>query len=455
MTANSDYIVQPGDTLSQIALKHNLRVEDLTTWNEIPNPALIRPGQRIALVRPGDANERDFFSELWIRFIDPNGAAIAGLRATVVAGSQVHEHVTDAHGTLPPVHTVLRSEKIHVHVHKLGGGEKKVAELSPPAGVHQATLRSPRARQTIPLRVHQGGADHHEADALRLLPGQTQHNRDSQGQPVVNVGVECPNKENLRLGLNVKYRDFIVAAAKQSGILAQGIAAFCEAEASKLSIPKIGKDGKPVKRKNGKMVMIRTSEWNPDSYNEGGAGGLTQFLPGTWLMVSNVDGSFLKQKVAAKIASNGGKKPSKSEILEMRKDPEAAIMTAGDYATMNLRALQSKGLKIEKVADVDLAKLAYAAHHEGAGGLNRIAQGTLSDEDAESLLAAQFRTKHSDGTAEAQAYEKKVGLTGADAYKKFLFDYIDAKIAPMSFACDASKLKTPKGIEDILKEIKG
>lgn len=172
-------------------------------------------------------------------------------------------------------------------------------------------------------------------------------------------------------------------------------------------------------------------------------------------MIADMKDSFLHEKISSKLKSDKVQKLTKHEILEMRKDPEMAIMAAGDYAKKNLQDLRSRGLKVDSVADVDLAKLAYCAHHEGAGGVNRIVREKLADDDAEDLLAAQFRSKRSDGTAEADAYEKKVGLTGAAAYKKFLFDYIDSKIAPVNFACDPSELSVSKGIEAILKDIKG
>jgi len=53
---------------------------------------------------------------------------------------------------------------------------------------------------------------------------------------VLNVGVECPNRENLRLGVNDKYRKFIVQAASRAGIQPQGLAAMIDAEAAKISI---------------------------------------------------------------------------------------------------------------------------------------------------------------------------------------------------------------------------
>ncbi len=456
MTSASEYVVQPGDTLSAIATQNNTTVDQLVSLNNIANPRLIYPGQRLQLRDTRADDSEAFFSELWIRVSDANDVPIPNLKTTVVTDAGEDEHVTNEHGLVPPVQTKKSDEKVHVFVAKIDGGKKKVAELKPPAGVHQVRLQSPKLKADLPLRVHQGGSDHQEAAPLPLQPGEIQHNRDSAGNPVVNCGVECPNKDNLRLGPNAKYRDFILAASARAGIIPQGIAAFCEAEALKIFIPKLDKDGKPVKNKKSHLtVMLNTGEWNPDSYNEGGAGGLTQFLPNTWHVMATASGSFLHDKIQEKCASEHVTQLPSHEILEMRKDPETAILTAGDYAKMNLQDLRGRGYKLDNVADVDKAKLAYCAHHEGARGLSRIVNGTLDDQDAHKLLVAQFRTKYSDGTEKAKKYEKEVGLTGAAAYKKFLFDYIDSKIKPINFACDPSKLKTPKGIEAILNDIKG
>lgn len=46
-TEQMRYMIKPGDTLSQIAKDFKTTVTQLQTWNQIPNPNLIRAGQRI------------------------------------------------------------------------------------------------------------------------------------------------------------------------------------------------------------------------------------------------------------------------------------------------------------------------------------------------------------------------------------------------------------------------
>nr|WP_235468541.1 LysM domain-containing protein [Geobacillus sp. Sah69] len=47
MSAGDVYVVQKGDTLSQIAAKHNTTVDALQKLNRIRNPNLIHVGQKL------------------------------------------------------------------------------------------------------------------------------------------------------------------------------------------------------------------------------------------------------------------------------------------------------------------------------------------------------------------------------------------------------------------------
>ncbi|ABM62195.1 peptidoglycan DD-metalloendopeptidase family protein [Halorhodospira halophila] len=53
------YEVQPGDTLSRIAWRHGLRVEQLQRWNELSSPDQIQAGAYLVLNPPGGAADGD------------------------------------------------------------------------------------------------------------------------------------------------------------------------------------------------------------------------------------------------------------------------------------------------------------------------------------------------------------------------------------------------------------
>ncbi|MGF6572557.1 LysM domain-containing protein [Paraburkholderia fungorum] len=457
MADQADYTVQPGDTLSGIAAKNNTTVSQLVGLNKIDNPRLIYPGQQLKLKATDTGAQVDdsekFFSELWIRVSDANDKPIPNLKTTVVTASGEHEHVTNKNGDIPAIHTLTPDEKVHVYVFKLDGGKKKVAELKPPSGTHQAIVRSPKVKVNIPLRVHEGGADHQPSAPLPLPPAEIQHNRDTAGNPVVNVGVECPNSNNLRLGANIKYRDYILKAAERSRIMPQGVAALIEAEAGKMppiheQVPVISKKtGKPVIDKHGKPVMrtIRkpNPEWNPSIVNSIGAAGLTQFLPAAWKEVAHYPDSVLHQRCTELAAQQGVHHLSESQILHLRLNAELSIITAADYAAHNIQVFGNAGFHVDAITGPNRAKLGYFLHHEGTYGATRIVRRTLDADTAYDLLCTQLKSSGSDGTAEADAYMAANNVHGAAAYRKWIFDYVDKKINPKYFACDPSKIEEP------------
>jgi N-acetylmuramoyl-L-alanine amidase len=57
--ADSDYVVAPGDTLSEIAEQYGFTVEQLVWMNGIDNPDLIFPGERLVLEASGNAVAAD------------------------------------------------------------------------------------------------------------------------------------------------------------------------------------------------------------------------------------------------------------------------------------------------------------------------------------------------------------------------------------------------------------
>ena len=487
MTDSTEYTVQPGDTLGGIASAKGVSVNDLVQLNNIDNPRLIYPGQKLLLTAPSE-DTAAFYSELWLRLTDANGAPIPNLMTTIVTDSGSHECMSDPLGLIAPVQTQKPTEKVQVFVAKLDGGTKKVAEVTPPPGTHQVTLRSPKVKLDVPLRVHDGGTDHHENAPLPLAPGDAQHNRDSAGNPVVNVGVECPNKDNLRLAANIKYRDYVVGAAHRGGIDPQGVAAIMNAEAAKISVSKsvpILRHGKPIKNKDGSPKMhtvhISSGEWDPKSASsKSSARGMTQFLDGTWITVATVAGTFLNDKAKEKgwVASDpsghaifkfadGTTKPLTAKnlsshvtaraqandsnvqaLLDLREDAECAIYTAVDYAKQNMDTLGKKGYPLSGLNSSEKAKLMYASHHLGPSDVQSFVDETIMEDHAKLLLVTQV------GDARAKTLATAAGNLYVPAHRQWLNDFIEAKITPKAFACNQDTVPVARTLLEITAELK-
>lgn len=473
MSDKSEYVVRPGDTLSAIARSHGTTVDDLVKLNRIENPRLIYPGQKLVLSSPAEDAVEAFFAELWIRVTDAKGAPVPNLKTTIVTSAGRQKHATDEQGVVPPVRTRKADEKIHVYVAKIDGGRKKVAELKPPAGVHQATLQSPKLKTQIPLRVHAGGSDHQEKAPLPVPPGDVQHNRDTSGNPVVNAGVECPNKDNLRLGPNSKFRDHILAASKKSNFKPQAVASVVNIEAAKLSVV-VEKKVKVKGKEKTKKVRVSTGEWNPNSAASGStARGLTQFLAGTWLGEAVRPGTFVNQKAEANgwIKKDAAGRFSvvpehKAELLALRMNAEAAIMAAVDYGMSNFKALEGGGYDFSKLNDGERAKMLYLSHHLGAGDAKRYLAGTIVAEDtyteakphrppkliargAKTLLTAQV------GSAAAAKRAEENGGNYVKAHRLWLSHLIDTGVNFKNFACDPSKLEDVRPLLDLVTVVGG
>ncbi len=82
----------------------------------------------------------------------------------------------------------------------------------------------------------------------------------------------------MRLGVNEKYRNDLLFAEKVTGTNASSLAGLVNAEAAK-----------------------KGGVWQPDSYNSTTkAGGLTQFLPGTWREMAETPGTYLNEVAVQK-----------------------------------------------------------------------------------------------------------------------------------------------------------
>ena len=207
----------------------------------------------------------------------------------------------------------------------------------------------------------------------------------------------------LKLGPNQHHEFDIEAAAARVGLDPAALAALIAAEAAVL---------------NGR--------WDPQAHNSRtSAAGLTQFLEKTWLELATRAATWLHDEALARgLVAASGQIVDRAQVLAMRLEPKAAIMTAADYARLNLAALARAGV-IPTDAD-HAARLAYLAHHEGAAGALAILQDRLDGQRAERLLKVNV------GPARAQQLRAAAG-SWATAYGTWLTGYVEGRIVPARF----------------------
>ncbi|WP_084581935.1 peptidoglycan-binding protein [Sphingomonas azotifigens] len=212
----------------------------------------------------------------------------------------------------------------------------------------------------------------------------------------------------LSLGANTRYADTLAAAEARSGVPASALAAIVDAEAGK------GHDG----------------SWNPLSRNpRSSAAGLGQFLSGTWQTLAEQSGTWLNDVAKARgwLKENGKVDPARrSELLSLRYDPQASILSVADMARNNLQHLESAGLAVRADSET-LAKAAYLSHHLGLGDAKKFLAGNIDAARARELLAAQVG---------GSAAEHRIATAGdaTRAHRQWLLDFIDRHVQPDKFS---------------------
>lgn len=259
------------------------------------------------------------------------------------------------------------------------------------------------------------------ASNLVIPPEQKEQKRTDSGSNT-HIVVSQFTEDNLLLKpVNNKYRAFIVSAAKRHGFVPQSLTAFMEAEAAKL----------------------KTGEWNEKSYNKKSkAGGLTQFLEGTWLEMCQNKKSLVGQYVE--------KNPnlSRQKKLDLRFNAEMSIDAAAAYAVYNFKASKLPYQNLSEPSS--MAKFAYLLHHEGAGGARQFVNNSFSQERAKHLLFQQI------DSASATKELKKYNGDAKAAYGSWLRNYIDGHINIYQYVVDKSKTsRINVSMDETIKLLKG
>lgn len=212
----------------------------------------------------------------------------------------------------------------------------------------------------------------------------------------------------LTLGANTRFGQAFAMAEARTGIPATALAAIVDAEAAK------GRDG----------------SWNTMSRNpRSSAAGLGQFLSGTWERLAATPGTWLNQVASERgwLDGQGQVLPgARSEVLALRYDGQASILSIADLAKLNLDRLEQSGIHVRADAET-LAKSAYLTHHLGLGDAKKFLVGGIEPGRARMLLAAQIG---------GGAADQRIAATGnaTQAHRQWLLGFIDRRIRPERFA---------------------
>ncbi|WP_330984733.1 MULTISPECIES: peptidoglycan-binding protein, partial [Enterobacterales] len=306
--------------------------------------------------------------------------------------------------------------------------------------------------------------------------------RDSQGGPRIHIDHICPNNYDLMLNKNIIYWDQIIAASERSGIIPQCIAAVINAEAAK------ERDG--VWKPTSVCINSAISTEGITVYKSSAAG-MTQFLNGTWMSETFREGTYLYEQASSQgliadvplfdkkgqpvnnkqgeiittrkfqIAPDiweslqglrkkhfiTGVTPyphrattSLQQWLNLRFEPEYAIMAAVDYGVANLTSLKNLGYNIDSLNDAEKSRLIYLTHHLGLKNADLFIQNAIEEDEARMLLIAQVGKKSA---------ERRCQWEGSYvvAHREWLISYINDNINLRNYYC--LELTTPPKQEDV------
>lgn len=429
------YEVKRGDSLWKIAKRESTTVDVLAHLNGLRGRQIhaLNVGHQLILPEAG-GGAPDSLLTLLFRGLD--FSIFTPMKIKVEHDGKSFTHRLRNGHALP----------LTIHDHSLGlkvwveGLEKKMIKTWEcpvlPTGRWKLSIHSRKVKVAGNLMPRKGEAKHstgtaakETADKTQRANGDTsqQQTRIEDGKPV-HVVATIYTESNLRLlPANEKYRAMITAAAQKYNLTPQSIAALIDAEAAH-------------RREDG--------GWREDS-NEGSpskAQGLAQFFRPAWKDVFNMPTSLLCQDCKA---------ISEEQWMKKRLEAKYAIDGAGAYAFLNLNNFaHATGFDVEGLAPEDKAKLAYLVHHEGLAGVRKLLQGypkPYTGEEAFSRLKAQLSSSI-DASRYAKQYPNNI-----DAYKGWLFNYIDKKINVQNFVVQDSEnfANQSRSMGDIVASLSG
>lgn len=472
MTAET-YTVQQGDTLGKIAARHGVSVDDIAQANHIRDHNKISIGQRLNISKKNEEKQQlshtegEDWSETVMRFVDSIGRPIVGLAVRLVAAGNELRGTTDASGCISAMRCDNANETIEIHVEKApsrGGGEKPIANYAPRPGRQKVQVQSGIHVEKSALRSHEGSPER-PPRKLPPKPAEPLETRTSGGNPLsCSVGCECPNDDDLKLGSNNTYRQWVKVAAQRAGLIPQAVAAVMNAEAAKDKAGKWKEDSKSPSSSATGMTQFLDGSWVSEAVRIGTylnnkankEGWLKQDAKGGWCFVKQdgalVSGPELDRKLMKLVT---GKRTASDnnlqKLLNLRNEAEFAIMAAMDYAKVNLDSLAAKGYAVSSLNDTEKARIMYLCHHLGLADATHFIQDDIPEEDvfvedkngkkrlkqngAKKLLSAQV------GEKGAEKWLKKASNNWVTAHRLWLEDFTSNNITPHAFTCPGAKQK--------------
>lgn len=423
----AEYVVKSRDTLWKIAKAHGTTVDALAHLNAMKGNQVhhLQVGQKLKL--PGAADSPDCLLQLYFRGLDFNGFTPKNIKLEYDGKTVVQSFEQGLQALQVAVNDHAQGLKVWIE-----DMEKKLVQvmdqkvLAPGkwrVGIdsRQVSLKGNMLPQKGKQEAPVAAVQKNSTQAAQKASGATaqEQTRTESGMPL-HAMASIYTEKNLRLPpANEEYRKHLIEAASRHGQTPQALAALLDAEAAKAG----------SKSKNPGHWLENSNENFPKR-----AQGLAQFFPAAWDAVFKDSQSLLHQECGSL---------SESDRLKKRLVAKYSIDAAASYAKLNLKQFEKlSGLSVSGLPPEEKAKVAYFLHHEGVGGaLQVMGRGKLefTDKIARQRLSGQL----GNNSEKVEKWVDQYDGSEVNAYRGWLYTYVDSKINVNHFMVNDPALKKP------------